>query len=161
VFGPTTSRAFGSWAGIPARFGATTFEALRGSLTAVQTPIGERWILTSDESLFRSDPQPAAPARLLPSGDSYFLLQGDDRELVVPEKDRRDLLWTPRVWPGAVLVDGEIAGVWRRAGGMVTISPWRLLTSAERDAVEEEAVSLPLPGVAGEIAVRWEDGKLR
>ena len=36
---------------------------------------------------------PAAPARLLPSGDAYFLLQGADRELLVPdaESSRRAL----------------------------------------------------------------------
>ena len=32
-----------------------------------------------------------------------------------PDEKRRGELWTPRVWPGAVLVDGEIVGTWRRA----------------------------------------------
>ena len=54
-------------------------------------------------------------ARLLPSGDAYFLLDGAERELLVPRADQRDRLWTPRVWPGALLVDGEIRGTWRRA----------------------------------------------
>jgi len=99
----------------------------------------------------------AAPARLLPSGDAYFLLHGADRELLVPDADRRAALWTSRVWPGAVLVAGEIAGTWRRTHGKLTIQPWRRLTRAQRDAVEEEAASLPLPGVEARIAVRWDD----
>ena len=68
----------------------------------------------------------------------------------------RDLLWTSRVWPGAVLVDGEIAGIWRRSGAVVTVQPWQRLSRKARNAVEAEAASLPLPGIDGEISVRWE-----
>jgi hypothetical protein len=38
----------------------------------------------------------------------------------------------------------------------VTIDTWRRLSRAERDAVETEAESLPLPGVEGRIDVRWD-----
>jgi hypothetical protein len=99
-----------------------------------------------------------APARLLPSGDAYFLLQGTDRELVVPDAGRRRELWTPRVWPGGLLVGGEIAGTWRRADTVLTVQSWRRLSRAERDAVTAEAESLPLPGIEGRrIVVRWDD----
>jgi hypothetical protein len=37
----------------------------------------------------------------------------------------------------------------------VTVQPWRKLTKTERNAVEAEAQSLPLPGVEREIAVRF------
>jgi hypothetical protein len=36
------------------------------------------------------------------------------------------------------------------------VQTWRRLTRAERDAVEAEAHSLPLPGIEGQIAVRWD-----
>ncbi|MGH2359452.1 MAG: DNA glycosylase AlkZ-like family protein [bacterium] len=114
-------------------------------------------LLTRDERTFRAASAPAAPARLLPSGDTYFLLQGDGRKLLVADADRRRTLWTPRVWPGAVLVEGEVVGTWRRAHETVTIQSWRRLTRAARDAVEVEAVALPLPGVRGGIVVRWDD----
>jgi hypothetical protein len=155
VFGPTRPAAFARWAGIGVAQGHATFDALARSLTAVRTPIGEAWILTSDEPALRAPVTPAAPARLLPSGDAYFLLQGADRELLVPEPERRDELWTSRVWPGAVLVTGEIVGTWRRAQAKLTIQLWRRLSRKERDAVEAEAASLPLPGVEGRIVVRW------
>jgi hypothetical protein len=99
---------------------------------------------------------PTSTARLLPSGDAFFLLQGADRELLVPEADRRRMLWTPRVWPGAVLVGGEIVGTWRRAEATVTIQSWRQLGQGERDALEAEAQVLPLPGMRGPIRVRWD-----
>jgi hypothetical protein len=155
VVGPTTPAAFARWAGISARAGVATFDSLRRSLTAVRTPLGDAWILTRDEPIFRADPGPVAPARLLPSGDAYFLLQGHDRELLVPDADHRSQLWTPRVWPGAVLLDGEIRGTWRRANDTVTIQTWGRPSRAERQAVEAEAAALPLPGVEGRIVVRW------
>jgi hypothetical protein len=59
------------------------------------------------------------------------------------------------VWPGAVLVGGEIVGTWRRAKAVVDVSPWRKLSTGERDAVEAEAASLPLPDVTATPSVRW------
>jgi hypothetical protein len=156
VFGPATPAAFAEWAGIRAR-GVTAFDALRRSLTPVRTPVGDAWILTSDEAMFRAAPGPTASARLLPSGDAYFLLQGSDRELLVPDADRRRALWTPRVWPGGVLVKGEVVGTWRRADATVTVKAWRHLSRAARGEVEAEAESFPLPGLEGRIMVRWDD----
>ena len=160
VYGPAASEAFGRWVGLGPRTGVTAFEALGTSLTPVRTPVGDAWILTQDEAAFRAAPEPAepaAPVRLLPSGDAYFLLQGADRDLLVPDANRRGALWTPRVWPGALLMAGEIAGTWRRAGALLTVQPWRRLSPAEQDAVAAEAESLPLPGIDRQITVRWDD----
>lgn len=156
VFGPTTPEAFAEWAGIGARHGFAAFDALGASLTPARTPIGDAWILSRDEQAILATAGPAAPARLLPSGDAYFLLQGRDRELLVPDADHRSELWTPRVWPGAVLVEGEVVGTWRRAQEKMTIQTWRRLSRAARDAVEAEAASLPLPAVRGRMVVRWD-----
>lgn len=68
----------------------TAFEALADELTPVHTPIGDAWILASDEARFLAQPGPPALARLLPSGDAYFLLWGADRTLLVQEAKRRD-----------------------------------------------------------------------
>jgi DNA glycosylase AlkZ-like len=157
IFGPTKPDSFAQWAGIAQREGMVAFEALERSLTTVRTPIGDAWILTRDEPTFRASAAPPAPARLLPSGDAYFLLNGEDREVLVTDPDRRRELWTSRVWPGAVLVQGEVVGTWRRAHHKVTIQTWRRLTRRARDAVEEEAASLPLPGVGDDVVVRWDD----
>ncbi|HEY2311478.1 MAG TPA: crosslink repair DNA glycosylase YcaQ family protein [Gaiellaceae bacterium] len=155
IFGPATPDAFALWAGVPEAGARATFDALRTSLTPVRTPIGDAWILTRDEPLIREPVGPTAAARLLPSGDTYFLLWGSGRELLVPDSAQRAELWTSRVWPGAVLVGGEIVGTWRRAKHELSVQPWRRLTRAERDAVESEAGSLPLPGIESEIDVRW------
>lgn len=157
VFGPTTPQAFATWAGIRDAEARATFDSLSRSLTPVRTPIGGAWILARDEPAFREQARPPAAARLLPSGDAYFLLQGADRELLVPDVAQRNALWTSRVWPGAVLADGEIVGTWRRAQARLSVEPWRRLSRAEREAVETEAQSLPLPGVEGRIVVNWSN----
>jgi Winged helix DNA-binding domain len=146
VFGPAMPAMFACWAGIGGAEASAAFQGLAGTLTPVRTPIGDAWILAGDEKGFRSQPGPVAPARLLPSGDAYTLLWGADREIFVPDPKRRAALWTTRVWPGAVLVHGEITGVWRRSAGDVSIDLWRRLSRAEWSAVEAEALSLPLPG---------------
>jgi hypothetical protein len=156
VFGPTTPASFARWAGITPRGGADAFDRLAGSLTKVRTPIGAGWILAADEPEMRATPGSDAPARLLPSGDAYYLLQGDERTLLVPDAKRRAELWTTRVWPGAVLVDGDVVGTWRRANEKVSIQTWRRLKPVERDAVVEEAESLPLSGLPGPIRITWE-----
>jgi Winged helix DNA-binding domain len=157
VYGPATPPAFGQWSGVGPKYAAAAFEALREELTPVRTPVGDAWSLAADEAALRAAPGPEAPARLLPSGDAYLLLQGTDRDLLVPEADRRAALWTPRVWPGGLLVEGEVAGTWRRADEVLTVQPWRRLSPAERGAIAAEAESLPLPGLKRPIAVRWDD----
>ena len=154
VFGPATSASFARWAGIRGAEAISAFEALASMLIPTSTPIGNAWILANDEAAFRAQPGPAAPARLLPSGDVYYLLWGADRDILVPDAKQRAELWTTRVWPGALLVGGQILGTWRRSAAEVSIHVWRRLSSAEREAVEGEAMSLPL-GLISPITVRW------
>ena len=158
VFGPTTPEAFATWAGLSPQEGRAAFGALGWSLTPVVTPAGAAWVLSEDEEACRAAaaPEPAGRVRLLPSGDAYLLLQGADRELMVPDAAQRGALWTPRVWPGGLLIDGEVAGTWRRANAIMTVQAWRTLTPAERDAVVAEAESLPL-GLDRKVTVRWAD----
>ena len=147
VFGPTTSAGFARWAGVSRRAADATYASLDPELIAVRTPLGDEWLLAADETLLHDLPTASAPARLLPSGDAYFLLDGAERELLVPDATQRQKLWTPRVWPGGLLVAGEIRGTWRRAQHTMQIESWGRLSRAERNAVEAEAASLPLPGV--------------
>jgi hypothetical protein len=156
VFGPSTADGFARWAGISRRSAAGTLTSLEGSLLPVRSPLGDEWLLAEDEAALRSAETAPAPARLLPSGDAFFLLlRGAERELLVPREDRRERLWTSRVWPGALLVEGEIRGTWRRAQHTVRIEAWQRLSRAARDAVEAEARTLPLP-LDRPVEVVWE-----
>lgn len=154
VFGPATSSAFASWAGIRPKAADVAFDLIRSELLSVVTPIGKGWILAADEGAVRSALEPVS-TRLLPSGDPYFLLRGDDRDLLVPDPAQRSRLWTSRVWPGAVLIDGEIVGTWRRSEHKVTVSPWRSIAASGQTAIEREAASLPLPAITRPIKVTY------
>jgi hypothetical protein len=156
MFAPGTPEGFERWAGLATGRATPTFDALRESLVPVRTPLGQGWILARDEQdLRRAHAEPAA-ARLLPSGDVYYLLWDADRQLLVPDPAHQAQLWTSRVWPGAVLVDDEIVGTWRRAAHTVTITPWTALPVNARHALETEAADLPLPALDRPIAVRWK-----
>jgi hypothetical protein len=156
VYGPANANGFARWAGISRRSAAETFASLEGSLLAVRSPLGDELLLAEDEPAIRAAETAAAPARLLPSGDAYFLfLRPAERELLVPRQDQRERLWTSRVWPGALLVDGEIRGTWRRAQHTLRVEPWARLSRPAREAVEVEARALPLP-IERPIEVVWE-----
>jgi hypothetical protein len=152
VFGPTAAGSFARWAGVGRAAAARTFASLEPELLAVA---GGSWLLAEDEPLLRAPGTAPAPARLLPSGDAYWLLDGAERELLVPQPERQALLWTPRVWPGALLVDGEIRGTWRRAQHVLTVDAWEPIPAAARDAVEAEARALPLPGLERDVDPVW------
>ncbi|HEY3685817.1 MAG TPA: crosslink repair DNA glycosylase YcaQ family protein [Streptosporangiaceae bacterium] len=87
----------------------------------------------------------AAPpeyVRLVPARDP--LLQARDRDVLLPRRGHQKMLWTAISAPGAVLANGEIAGVWRaRAAGKsaieVAVTPFAPLPRAVVAAVEAEA----------------------
>ena len=146
VCGPATPAAFARWAGVSTADASSAFRDLAPELLAVRTPIGDAWMLAADEPAMRAPSTLPAAVRLLPAGDAYTLLWGRSRELLVPDAIRRAELWTTRVWPGALLVGGEVVGVWRRAGSAVSLDLWKRLPAADWVAVEAEAHGLPLPG---------------
>ena len=155
VLGPTTAESFAKWLGIGAAQARRTFRELEPELIWVRTDVGDGQILAGDEESYRAPVAAPAPARFLPSGDPFWLLWGRDRDLLVSDPKRRDELWTSRVWPGALLIDGEIAGTWRRADEKVDVNTWRRLSAAEKAAVEAEAATMPLPNLLRPISVRW------
>lgn len=156
ALGAATAASFAQWAGVRPRAAEAAFAELAAELVPVRTPVGAASMLAADEDGLRAGTGPTTGVRLLPSGDAAWLLWGDDRRLLVADATRRDELWTPRVWPGAVWLDGEIVGVWRRAGAVATVTPWRRLTAATRAAVESEAASMPLPDLAAPVRVTWD-----
>lgn len=101
-----------------------------------------RWILEGD--LAALEDASASGTRLL--GPYDLFLQGRDRATILPDTARHKALWPVLGRPGAVVVDGEVAGVWRpRKSGKrfrVAVEPWRELSEVERAAVGEQAERL-------------------
>ncbi len=76
----------------------------------------DRWVLAGDLEMLMAAAADPGTVRLLSPFDLF--LQARDRELLVPDADRRKELWVVLGRPGAVLVGSEIVGAWRpRASG--------------------------------------------
>jgi len=162
--GPSTPQEFawwsGGWAG---SFGSSTrgelsdaqqtFRSLEKELAEVELEGRKRWVLRPDRSRLEHA-VPVETVRLLPAGDPYLV--SADRALLVPEPRCRSELWPKSVWPGALLVNGELVGTWRRQVGRVTVRAWRPLEPDVKDAVEEEVFRMPIESVTKE--VRWSKG---
>ena len=103
-----------------------------------------------DEPLLRRPPATPARARFLPSGDTWFLFQrpGEsgaarrERGTAQPPLDVARLAWR------AARRRRHRRHVAPRGTAVLTIETWRRLSRPERQAVEAEAASLPLPGPA-------------
>ena len=162
--GPSTPKEFawwtGGWAG---SFGSATkgelsdaeqtFRSLEKELTEVELGGLKRRVLRSDISRLERA-APVETVRLLPPGDPY--LASADRALIVPQPRLRSELWPKSVWPGALMVNGEILGTWRRQVGRVTVRAWRPLEPEVKEAVEEEVSRMPIESARKE--VRWSTG---
>ena len=156
VLGPGGPGAFAGWAGIGEEKAVRVFAELEPELVRLRTPLGEGRLLARDEAAAREPVARTKGVRFLPSGDAYTLgVTLAERAFLVPNEQQRNELWTPRVWPGALLVDGEIVGTWRRAKRVLTIDTWKTLSPAARAAVAAEADTLPLPDPGAGMTVHW------
>ena len=105
-----------------------------------------RFVLAEDaKDLAGSGADAGMPTlRLLGPFDPYLQLR--DRELLVPEEARRKELWPVLGRPGAILVDGEIAGTWRPRASVkrltLLVQAWRSLGAVELTALQEQAERL-------------------
>jgi hypothetical protein len=101
-----------------------------------------RWLLAADAERLAAGP--ARTTRLLGPFDPYLQLR--DRSLLVPDAARGKDLWRTLGRPGAVLVDGEVAGTWRprKAGKRLTVlvEPWQELSTAVRTDIGRQAERL-------------------
>jgi hypothetical protein len=102
----------------------------------------QRWLLADDEQALAGGR--ARSTRLL--GPFDLFLQARDRSLLVADPVHAKALWPVLGRPGAVLVDGEIAGMWRpRKSGRnfkVHLDLWAKASPALRNAVGEQAERL-------------------
>ncbi|MEV4493137.1 crosslink repair DNA glycosylase YcaQ family protein [Micromonospora coxensis] len=102
--------------------------------------------------------EPVEGVRLLPPGDPF--LQARDRDLLVPDRARQRELWRVLGNPGALLVDGDIAGTWRvrQVGGRLelTVSPFTAPPKRVGRSIEAEAERVRDARGAAAVTVRVE-----
>jgi hypothetical protein len=118
---------------------------------------GKKAWLPPDAVPALTDAEPATGVRLLPPMDA--LLQARDRDRLVPDKKLHKEVWRTLGNPGVLLVDGEIAGVWRAkmAGRRVdlTVTPFGTLKPAARKALDAEAAEVARARGAGSSTVAY------
>lgn len=142
-FGPTTPAAYAWWSGLSAPDARVVWEQLADELVPVDIDGHRAWILAEEEQRLRSAPGPTAARLLVPSD---LRLLGQDRSgLFVGPGQRRLTDRHDTFHPGGVLLDGAIVGAWGRRGGQVDVQLSTGLSTRDRERVEAEALTMPIP----------------
>lgn len=158
AYGPATTADVQRWSGLTRL--APVVDRLRPELVEVlhvDPPSGRPRVLLDVPDAPRPPEDAPAPVRLLPDFEN-LLLGHDDRSRVVPPEVRPALASRNGMPPGTVLVDGVVAGSWvvrrqrlprpagapraRRERALLTVTPLRRWTRADRRAVLAEAERL-------------------
>ncbi|MDN5789602.1 MAG: winged helix DNA-binding domain-containing protein [Micrococcales bacterium] len=154
VNGPTRMTLFRDWmeAGTPGT--NDVWDELRHDLVRVEVD-NHRYELPEALLDAVQEAPTAKGVALLPPNDPY--LRQVDRTLLVPDRQRRQQVYRALSGPGALLVDGEIAGIWRyrRSDREVTIEPYETLDSAREKAAEMSAAVLAASTGDAAPSIRW------
>ncbi|WP_146607660.1 winged helix DNA-binding domain-containing protein [Spongiactinospora gelatinilytica] len=147
---PATLREFAAWSGVSPAYASRSWELLAGELTEVRYRDTPAWVLSADTDLL-ADPPQATGVRLLPPYDPYLATQ--DRTGLLPGPASRRKVWRTVGNPGVVLVDGEIAGLWRprKQGRRLTlrVEPFAPLSPTAKADINDAADALaPFRGAA-------------
>jgi Winged helix DNA-binding domain len=137
AYGPATPGTFAAWAGISVHHSRSLVERIAAEVTEVN---GAGVILAADRDRL-ADPPRAGGVRLLGGYDPY--LDQRDREVLFPDPEIRSRMRRSIGNPGALLVDGELAGMWRpeKKGRrlIVNVEPFGDLTKRTAAEIEGEA----------------------
>jgi hypothetical protein len=133
AWGPATAADAAAWTGLPV-----------GGLRAALEWVGTRTFRDErDRTLYDLPRAPlppvdaTAPSRLLPRFDNVILSHAD-RTRVIADEHRKLVIRAGEVDP-VVLVDGVVAGRWRRKGKRVEVEWFGAVTRTRREEVEDEA----------------------
>lgn len=137
AYGPTNRQEFTKWLGCSTAQGQRLWALIAGEATAVDAGS----VLTADVSEFQKNAGPTGTMRLLGPHDPY--LDANGRDLLLPDKKLQRKVWRTVGNPGAVLLDGQIVGVWRqRKQGKqlsMTVDSFRPLTGELKQKITEQA----------------------
>jgi winged helix DNA-binding protein len=137
AYGPATHSELAAWAGIAPPHARALLERLEGEVEEVDFA-GRRALILAADAERMAAPPPASGVRLLPPFDPY--LDQRDRDTLFPDPELRARARTGIGNPGVLLVDGDIAGLWRPAKKgkrlVVTVEP---VTKAARTAADDLA----------------------
>ena len=136
-YGPAEVKGFTAWAGLAPAQGRRIWDEIAAELDEVEWEGGRGWFLAGDRKALDSPPQ-ASGTRLIPPRDPY--LQQADRETLVPDAAVRKRLFRAVASPGAVLLNGALAGTWKARAGRGDALAFEVerLAPLDRDELERE-----------------------
>src|SRR5580692_11152067 len=137
AFGPATVADAQAWSGLT---------RLRGVIERLRTFRDEQGRELFDlPDAPRPDPDTPAPVRLVAEFDNLVLSHAD-RTRVISEPDRQRLYTKNGIFPGTVLIDGFVRGMWRitiaRRAAVLAVEMFGPVGGHERDAVAAEGERL-------------------
>ena len=151
AFGPATVRDIQAWSGLTRL--REPVERLRPSLLTFRDEQGNE-LLDLPESP-RPDPATPAPVRLVAEFDNLVLSHAD-RTRVISEQNRKRLFTRNGIFPGTVLINGFVLGIWRitrsRDAAALSIDMFEPVSGRDRDAVTREGerlLAFAAPGAPG------------
>ncbi len=140
AYGPATQGELATWAGIAPLHARTLLDAIASEVDEIEFDGRRALILAADTDALASPPA-ASGVRLLPPFDPY--LDQRDRATLWPDPAVRKRARTGIGAPGVLLVDGDVAGLWRpRKKGkrlVVNVEPLSPVARGAADAIEAEA----------------------
>jgi Winged helix DNA-binding domain len=136
AFGPATVRDVQAWSGLTGL--KAVLERLRPALVTFRDEQGAE--LFDLPAAPRPGADVPAPARLVAEFDNLILSHADRSRVISPENFKR-LSTINGIFPGSVLIDGFVTGMWRlaRRRGAATVTIELFAPARERDALEREA----------------------
>ena len=139
AYGPARPKLLADWAGLATSHANALWERA-GELAPVDLDGAGAWVLAEDEQAIVRDTE-IRGVRLLANRDP--LNAARDRDVLVRDPEVRKRIWTSIGGPGTVLVDGEVAGLWRPAKKgrklVVTVEPLGKLNAAAKDELAAES----------------------
>ncbi|MFG2248859.1 winged helix DNA-binding domain-containing protein [Spirillospora sp. NPDC048823] len=141
--GPAKPAQLASWLGITPGAARRWWKPVEDELRPVEVDGAQYWAHAEQIDALGAAADPSG-VRLLPPYDP--LTELGDRHLLVPDPALRKAVWRPAANPGIVLVDGEIAGVWRqrrkRDRLALTVEPFDALDPRQRAAAGSDAATI-------------------
>jgi hypothetical protein len=150
AYGPARQADLAAWAGIAPAHARALIDGIAGEVEEVDGAL----MLAADADALASPP-PASGARLLPPFDPY--LDQRDRATLWPDPAVRKRARSGIGAPGVLLVDGDVAGLWRpeRKGKRLVVNVEPLTKAARRADIEAEAQVLAPHRGASTASVVW------
>ena len=156
AYGPATRTDLAGWAGIAPDHARALLARIEDEVEEVGFGGRRALILAADRDRL-ADPPAAAGVRLLPPYDPY--LDQRDRDTLLPDRELRARVRRSLGNPGVVLVDGDLAGIWRPAkkGKRLELTVEPVTPAARRagTAIEAEAEIVAAHRGCEVAAVRW------